>query len=149
MRKLSEDERRGFQESVKRIYGVENYLDEYVLVKAGDGRVRVCTAEAFETASILRKVVSVGVYAAKWRDWGVVLTIEGSNLLKSRPPNVFELERDEALMWMDGAPLRLEGWKGEKIVLGSFHGFLLGAALVGRDGIAYPQIPKWRRIHGE
>lgn len=150
MKVLDARERELFEGEVERTCGVQSYLREYVLVMAGQDRVRACTVEAVEVAHRLKKIVAVGVYVAKWRRWGITLTIEGSHLLKGvRTTNTVELSREQALRWMNGAPVELKDWSGAKIVLGVYKGFFLGSAIVSRNGTAYPQIPKWRRIHEE
>ncbi|MEM3096639.1 MAG: hypothetical protein QXV62_06550, partial [Nitrososphaerota archaeon] len=139
MRSLDLEARDRLLGEVEKTYGVKDYLQGYELVMAGGDRVRACTGEALEVASCLGKVVSVGVYVAKWRKWGVILSIEGAQLIGDEmATNTIELSREEAWRWMNGAPIHLKAWTGGKIVLGMYKGVFLGSAIVARNGVAYP-----------
>jgi len=150
LRRLDEVERKLFGEAVGRTYGDEHYLKSMELLIAGEGRVRACTSETLQVVDSLKKVLAAGVYVAKWKYWGVILSVEGSQLLREENTiNTVELDGEMARKWMMGAPVPLRDWNGQKIVVGRYRGFMLGSAIVGRDGVAYPQIPKWRRLQEE
>jgi len=150
LRSLNDVERKHFVKTVGEIYGDHDYLKSMELLMSGQGRVRACTRETLDAAQHLEKVLTLGVYVAKWRKWGVMLTVEGTQMLQGKTAvNVVDLDDESAQRWMSGAPVRLMEWRGQKIVVGRYRGFLLGSAIVDREAVAYPQIPKWRRVQDE
>ncbi len=152
LEKIDKSIREKIEQEAKRVYGVEEFFSEYELFMSGEGKIRATTRETKELAEYLRKVDSVGVYVAKYRKWGLTLSIEGSHMLDGAiRKNVIELTREEAKRWMTGAPVELkpEHKVDEKLVVARYRGFYLGSGVVGRDGKIYPQIPKWRRIPSE
>ena len=150
--KLDRSIREKLEHEANRVYGISNFFRDYVLFMTGEGKIRATTKETAEMMEYIRKVDSVGVYVAKYRKWGLTLSIEGSHMLDDAiGKNVIELSRDEAKLWMTGTPVELKpGHKIDgKFVVAKYRRFYLGSGVVGRDGKVYPQIPKWRRIPNE
>jgi len=117
---------------------------ENLLVKTGEGKIRLVPPDVFEAAMVMPGVQQMGLYVAKWRRYPT-LTIEGCMFLCSADHTaVVELDREQALTWMKGGPVDVG--KKAQLVIGVYRGFYLGSAVVDRTGRAYPQIPKWRRI---
>ncbi len=150
MRLLTPVERRYLLERIRAQYGVEGAFEGLVLIKAGQGRIRAVTREAFEVASKLRRVQQLGLYVAKVVKSDVILSIEGSQLLDGRiTRNVIELSDEEAHEWMKAAPAScLESFEG-RYVIARCGDLYLGSGRVSRDGKIYPQVAKWRRIPEE
>ena len=150
MKLLSTSERRYFEERLRAQYGVENGFSEYVLIKAGQGRVRAATLEAFEVAARLRRVQQVGLYVAKLVKGDVILSIEGSQLLNGKiRKNVIELSEPETERWMRASPIEKPIKPGIRYVVAKCEELYLGSGRASRDGRIYPQVAKWRRISGE
>ena len=152
-RRPVEDKLRGeIINEARKTYGIEDFFQDYVLYMAGEGKIRITTREVSQFLEKLKKVDSVGLYVAKYRKWGLTLSIEGSQLLGDKiRKNVIELSLEEAERWMRGDPIPLkENMQPEgKFVVGKYRRFYLGTGVVGRDGKIYPQVPKWRRIPQE
>ncbi|MCD6591842.1 MAG: hypothetical protein J7K78_02350, partial [Thaumarchaeota archaeon] len=74
MRLLSSSELKYFRERLRVQYGVENAFEGYVLIRAGQGRIRATTSETLEVATRLRKVQQVGLYIAKLIKSDIVLS---------------------------------------------------------------------------
>jgi len=150
--KIDKHTREKIELEAQRNYGVNDFFSEYELFMSGEGKIRATTKETAQMADYLKKIDSIGIYVAKYRKWGLTLSIEGSHILDDRiRKNVIELSYEEAKRWMGGAPIKLnphhkvEG----KFVIAKYRSYYLGSGVVGRDGNIYPQIPKWRRIPTE
>lgn len=146
-RLLTASERRLLEKMLKEQHGVESPFKEFVLLMMGEGRVRAATREAFEIAERLKRVQQVGLYVAKLRKGEVNLSIEGSQLLGEKlKRNVIELGEEEAREWMSGAPIKIEIQVDSRYIIAKHDRIYLGSGRVSRDGKAYPQVAKWRRI---
>lgn len=144
---MGDDERRYFKLRLKKQYGVEGAFNDFVLLVAGQGRIRATTKETFEVAKRLRKVQQVGVYIAKISKGDIILSIEGSQILDGGiTKNVLDLDEDCAEKWMRAEVLEIPGKYEGKYVVGRLGDLYLGSCRVTRDGKLYPQIAKWRRI---
>ena len=147
---LGSSERKYLQERLKAQYGIEDGFEEYVLIKAGQGRIRATTPEALEVASKLRKVQQIGLYVVKLVKSDVILSIEGSQLLNGKiKRNVIELSEPEAENWMKASPIQKPVKLGSRYVVARCGELYLGSGRASRDGKIYPQIAKWRRIPEE
>jgi len=147
---ISREKRRHLEKVAETQYGISDFFSKYELLQAGDGKIRATTRQTLEIAAMLKTVHAVGLYVAKARDWGLSLSIEGSQLLcGAATKNIVELDEQEARLWMTGSPVSLSQPVEGKLVVGRFKGFCIGTGVVGRDGKAYPQVPKWRRIPEE
>jgi NOL1/NOP2/fmu family ribosome biogenesis protein len=147
MRLLTSAERRYLIKRLVDQHGIEDAFDDLVLIRAGQGRIRTATKEAYEVACRLRRTQQVGLYVAKIVKGDVILSIEGSQLLGNMiTKNMVELSEKEAEEWMRAAPIqrpeRIEG----KYVVARCGDFYLGSGRVSRDGRIYPQVAKWRRV---
>ncbi|MDJ0269833.1 MAG: hypothetical protein NXY59_04670 [Aigarchaeota archaeon] len=149
IRRVDGELRRQIEHEANRTYGVSDFFSSYELIISGEGRVRATTPETLQLASILKKVDSIGLYVAKYRKWGLTLSIEGSHYLCQQLKNTLELDRDDAVRWMMAAPVEARQKTSGKFVVARYHGFCMGTGVMGRDGRAYPQVPKWRRIPEE
>ena len=151
MRILTSSELKYFQERLRAQYGVENGFKDYVLIKAGQGRIRATTPETFEIATRLRRVQQIGLYIAKQIKSDIVLSIEGSQLLDGAiRKNVVELSEEEAENWMKAAPINRSQEKSEaRYIVAKCGDLYLGSGRFSRDGKIYPQVAKWRRIPEE
>ena len=149
---LNRSMRTKIEQEAQRVYGISDFFSTYELFMSGEGRIRATTKETVELAEYLGRVDSMGIYVAKYRKWGLTLSIEGSHMLDGAiEKNVIELDKKEAKLWMMGSPVELRyphTVKG-KFVVAKYRGIYLGSGVVGRDGKIYPQIPKWRRIPSE
>ncbi|MCD6536858.1 MAG: hypothetical protein J7K49_07510 [Thaumarchaeota archaeon] len=147
MRVLDAGERKYFELRLKRQYGVDKAFEDLILIKAGQGRVRAVTKEAFEIAKRLKKVQQVGVYVAKISKGDVILSIEGSQMLNGKiTKNVIDLDEESAERWMKAEVMPAQGkWEG-KYLVGRCGDLYLGSSRITRDGKLYPQIAKWRRV---
>ncbi|PUA31741.1 MAG: hypothetical protein B9J98_05320 [Candidatus Terraquivivens tikiterensis] len=143
---LSSSKRSAFQAMLERQYGAKDFSDK-VLIQVGEGKVRLTTSDTIRVAERMRGVQTLGIYVAKVVGQDVVLSIEGSQLLcKSIEKNRIELTEEQARLWMEGAPIQLEGPILAKYVVASYGGLCLGCGRVSADGKVYPQVPKWRRL---
>lgn len=150
MRLLTSAERRYLVRRLMDQHGVEDAFDGLVLIRAGQGRIRAVSREAYEVASKLRKVQQVGLYVAKIVKGDVVLSIEGSQLLGSSiTKNVIELDEREAEAWMRASPIQRSEKIEGRYVVARCGDLFLGSGRVSRDGKIYPQVAKWRRIPEE
>ena len=151
MRLLSSSELKYLRERLRVQYGVENAFEGYVLIRAGQDRIRATTSETLEVATRLRKVQQVGLYIAKLIKSDIVLSIEGSQLLDGAiKKNVIELSEEEAEKWMKAAPIERSREKSEaRYVVARCGDLYLGSGRFSRDGRIYPQVAKWRRIPEE
>ncbi|MCS6784343.1 MAG: hypothetical protein RMI43_00020 [Candidatus Caldarchaeum sp.] len=146
MHRIDEKDRKILSEEVEQAYGVLLRTNGYVLMQTGENKIRIVTEEAFAVASSLKGVTNVGLYIVKRRKFFPTLTIEGCMFIEKMPgAHVVELSREQAVAWMRGDPVRI-GPTNSKTILGVYRGHWLGSALVDVNGIAYPQVPKWRRI---
>ena len=150
MRLLTPRERRNLIERLKLQYGVEDAFEDLILIKAGQGRIRATSREAFEVAGRLRKVQQIGLYVIKVVKGDVILSIEGSQLLDGRiVKNLIELSDEEAEEWMKAAPIPCPEKIKSRYVVARCGNLYLGSGRVSRDGRIYPQVAKWRRIPEE
>ncbi|MCS7110313.1 MAG: hypothetical protein NZ956_02445 [Candidatus Caldarchaeum sp.] len=146
MRRIDEKNRRDLLEEVEKAYGVVLRTNGYVLLQTGENKIRIATEEAFSVASSLKGVMNVGLYILKRRKYFPTLTIEGCMFIeKTSNAHVLELSRQQAVAWMKGDPVKV-GPTNSKTILGVYRGHWLGSGLVDVNGMAYPQVPKWRRI---
>ncbi len=145
MRAFSSDERKKFLDEIYRTYGSSIDVEGLVLLHSGKNKVRATTEQTYETAMRLKGVQLMGLYIAKRRKGFTTLTIEGCMFLSSvHGSAVVDLDREQAIAWVKGGPVKVEKSKG--VILGRYKRFFLGSAVVDRLGNAFPQIPSWRRI---
>jgi len=150
MELLSPSEKKYLLERLRIQYGVEDAFEDLVLLKAGQGRIRAVTKEAFELAQKLRKVQQVGLYVVKLMKGDAILSIEGSQLLNGKiKKNVIELNEELAREWMKAAPINSPTTYSSKYVVAKCGNLYLGSGRFTRDGKIYPQVAKWRRIPEE
>ena len=150
MRLLTPRERRNLIERLKLQHGLEDAFEDLILIKAGQGRIRATTREAFEVAGRLRRVQQIGLYVVKIVKGDVILSIEGSQLLDGRiVKNIIELSDEEAEEWMKAAPIPCPERIESRYVVARCGSLYLGSGRVSRDGKIYPQVAKWRRIPEE
>jgi len=150
MELLSPSEKRYLLERLRSQHGVEDAFEGLVLLKAGQGRIRAVTREAFELAQKLRKVQQVGLYVVKLMKGDAILSIEGSQLLNGDiKKNVIDLDERLAREWMKAAPIESSQFYTSKYVVAKCGNLYLGSGRFSRDGRIYPQVAKWRRIPGE
>ncbi|MEM1963843.1 MAG: hypothetical protein QW094_05155 [Candidatus Caldarchaeum sp.] len=149
MKKMEKHELQNLSDEVMRSFGARLQTEGYVFVKTGEGKIRVLSEEAYRAAALFRGVMNAGIYVAKQRKNFVTLTIEGCKFVSLLPEaHVVELTKEDAVKWMRGDPVKV-GKQNHKTVIGRYRGHLLGTALVDINGIAYPQVPKWRRLPPE
>jgi len=150
MELLSPSEKRYLLERLRSQHGVEDAFEGLVLLKAGQGRIRAVTREAFELAQKLRKVQQVGLYVVKLMKGDAILSIEGSQLLNGDiKKNVIDLDERLAREWMKAAPIESSQLYTSKYVVAKCGNLYLGSGRFSRDGKIYPQVAKWRRIPEE
>ena len=64
------------------------------------------------------RVERIGIYFAKIADWGIRLSIEGTQLLKDQiNKNIFELNKKQAEQWMKGQELLIKSGKKGFLVM--------------------------------
>lgn len=149
MRLLDKQTKAWLERMISATFGAEGFGD-YVLIKAGDEKIKLTTGRTIEIASKMRGVQSIGIYVAKIRGEDVLLSIEGSQILcKEIKMNRIELTEEQAREWMSGAPIQINGDIKAKHVVASYKNICMGCGRVSRDGKIYPQIPKWRYIASE
>jgi len=147
MKLLSPRERKFIENRLRSIYGVEAGFDGFVLIKCGRRRIRAATKETLELASRLRGVQQIGLYVMKVANGAISLSVEGSQLLDGEiKNNIIELDEEQVERWMKAIPIKIERACRGRYVVGKFGRLYLGSARVSRNGLLYPQIPKWRRI---
>jgi len=147
MKLLSPRERKFLENRLKGLYGVEEGFNDLVLIKCGRGRIRATTKETLELASRLRGIQQIGLYVMKISNGDISLSVEGSQLLNDEiKENVIELDEEQVEKWMKAIPIKTETTYHGRYVIGKFNRLYLGSARVSRNGLLYPQIPKWRRI---
>jgi len=147
MKLLSPRERKFIENRLRSIYGVEAGFDGLVLIKCGRRRIRAATKETLELASRLRGVQQIGLYVMKIANGAIALSVEGSQLLDGEiKNNIIELDEEQVERWMKAIPIKIERTYRGRYVVGKFGRLYLGSARVSRNGLLYPQIPKWRRI---
>lgn len=150
MRLLTPRERRNLIEKLKLQHGIKDAFEDLILIRAGQGRIRATTREAFEIASRLKRVQQIGLYVVKMVKGDVILSIEGSQLLDGKiMKNLIELSDEEAEEWMKAAPIPCPKGVGSRYVVARCGSLYLGSGRVSRDGRIYPQVAKWRRIPEE
>ncbi|MEM0349144.1 MAG: hypothetical protein QXE96_07130 [Candidatus Caldarchaeum sp.] len=146
MKKMEKHELQNFADEVLKSFGAKLLTEKHVFVKTGEGKIRAMTEETFRAASFFRGVMNAGVYVAKQRKNFVTLTIEGCKFVSLLPgAHVVELTKEDAVKWMRGDPVNV-GIQSHKTVIGRYREHLLGTAVVDINGVAYPQVPKWRRL---
>ncbi|MDW8083582.1 MAG: hypothetical protein RMI49_00045 [Candidatus Caldarchaeum sp.] len=146
MKKMHESDVKMLREQLERAFGVMLRTDDYVFIETGEDKIRITTQETYSLASTLKGVVNVGLYVIKRRKHFPTLTIEGCMFIETSPlSHTVELSKEDAISWMRGDPVNV-GKTSSKTVVGIYKGHFLGSALVDVNGIAYPQVPKWRRI---
>ncbi|BAJ51366.1 conserved hypothetical protein [Candidatus Caldarchaeum subterraneum] len=146
MKKMERHELQHLSDEVLKGFGARLLTEGYVFVKTGEGKVRALTEEAYRAATLFRGVMNAGIYVAKQRKNFVTLTIEGCKFVTLPPEaHVVELTKEDALKWMRGDPVKV-GKQNHKTVIGRYREHLLGTAVVDINGVAYPQVPKWRRL---
>jgi len=147
MKLLSPRERRFLENRLRSLYGVEACFNDLILIKCGRRRIRAATKETMELASRLRGVQQLGLYVMKISDGDISLSVEGSQLLDGEiKDNIIELDEEQVEKWMKAIPIKTEKTYRGRYVVGKFNHLYLGSARVSRNGLLYPQIPKWRRI---
>jgi len=147
MKLLSPRERKFIENRLRSIYGVEAGFDGFVLIKCGRRRIRAAAKETLELASRLRGVQQIGLYVMKIANGAIALSVEGSQLLDGEiKNNIIELDEEQVERWMKAIPIKIERACRGRYVVGKFGRLYLGSARVSRNGLLYPQIPKWRRI---
>jgi len=150
MELLSPSEKKYLLERLRVQHGVEDAFEDLVLLKAGQGKIRAVTKEAFELAQKLRKVQQVGLYVVKLMKGDAILSIEGSQLLNGKvKKNVIELDEELAREWMKATPINSPTTYSSKYVVAKCGNLYLGSGRFTRDGKIYPQVAKWRRIPEE
>ncbi|MCS7145218.1 MAG: hypothetical protein RMJ28_00290 [Nitrososphaerota archaeon] len=131
--------------TLSKALSVDSLPPNLVFIESGR-KVRCVTKAALETASTLKGVVTMGVYAAKRIGSEYYFSIEGSQLLgpylKER---VLEVSAGEAEDWMRGAPM-MRTVSEARIVVVRRGWLFMGSGRVSRDGKVYPLIPKERMI---
>lgn len=146
MQPIDKQMRTWLEKLILSTFGIES-IGDYILVKAGGGKIKLTTEDTLNIASKMRNVQSVGIYVMKVRGEDVVLSIEGSQLFcKQIKINRIELTEEQVKKWMSGAPIEIQGELKSKYVVASYRGICVGCGRVSRDGKIYPQIPKWRSI---
>jgi len=126
-------------------YGIESRLPS-TLVQSGEGKIRVATPEAFETARSLRGVHSVGLYIVKIVDGTPVLSIEGTHLFCHEiQQNVVELSQEQSDAWMSASPVQLKMHTASKYVVARSGSDCLGCGRTAGSKV-FSYIPRWRRI---
>jgi NOL1/NOP2/fmu family ribosome biogenesis protein len=131
--------------TLSRFLRVNDLPSQLVFTEKGK-KVRCVTHTALETATRLKGVVTMGVYAAKKMGEDYYLSIEGSQLLGPYlEGGVVEVSMNEAENWMRGAPIERSGLESGIAVV-KMGWLFLGSGRVSRDGRIYPLIPKERMI---
>ena len=147
MKILNPRERKFLENRLRSLYGVEADFKDLVLVKCGRKRIRATTKEVLELASRLRGVQQIGLYVMKISNGDISLSIEGSQLLGDEiKNNIVKLDEGQVKKWMRAIPIKIGITYRGRYVVGKFNRLYLGSARVSRNGLLYPQIPKWRRI---
>ncbi|RLG01335.1 MAG: hypothetical protein DRN49_01515 [Thaumarchaeota archaeon] len=147
MKLLSPRERKFLENRLKSLYGVEKGFSDLVLIKCGRRRIRATTKETLELASKLKGVQQIGLYVMKVSNSDISLSVEGAQLLNGDiKNNIIELDEEQVERWMKAVPIKIETTYRGRYVIGKFNRLYLGSARVSRNGLLYPQIPKWRRI---
>ncbi len=136
MKKFSSDERKKFLDEIYRTYGSNIDVEGLILLLAGENKIRVTTEQTYETAMKLKGVQLMGLYIAKRRKNFITLTIEGCMFLSTVYESaVVNLNREQAIAWIKGGPVKVEKNKG--VILGRYKRFFLFSAVVDRLGNAY------------
>ncbi|MEM0482543.1 MAG: hypothetical protein QXM16_06635 [Nitrososphaerota archaeon] len=131
--------------TLTRFLRVDDLPPQLVFTESGK-KVRCVTQAALETATRMKGVVTMGVYAAKKLGDGYYLSIEGSQLLGPHlEAGVIEVSMTEAERWMRGAPIERQGLE-QGIAVVRMGWLYLGSGRVSRDGRIYPLVPKERMI---
>ena len=147
MKLLSPRERKFLENRLRSLYGVEKGFSDLVLIKCGRRRIRATTKETLELASKLKGIQQIGLYVMKVSNSDISLSVEGAQLLNGDiKNNIIELDEEQVEMWMKAVPIKIETTYRGRYVIGKFNRLYLGSARVSRNGLLYPQIPKWRRI---
>jgi len=142
---LDAAKRRNLERMLKLQYGIESRLPS-TLIQSGEGKIRVATPEAFETARSLRGVHSVGLYVVKVVDGAPVLSIEGTHLFcRDIQQNVVELSHEQSEAWMSASPVQLKMHTASKYVAARSGPDCLGCGRAAGSKV-FPYIPRWRRI---
>lgn len=101
-RVLEKDELAKLKERLAERYGIEEI--PYVIVKSGKRRYRIATEEAVKVAG----AQIVGVYVMKETPFGLMLSIEGTQLLGPlAKKNILELPKEMVEDWMKGKDVEI------------------------------------------
>lgn len=144
---LNEKERNGIIEILKKQFGINEIPGE--IIKKGEEKIFLYTGslnrkEIYELNEII-PLERIGTYFAKEEEFGIRLSIEGSQIIKSQiKKNIVELNKEEMETWMMGHEvLKNSGFNGYVII--KFEEDMLGTGKASEEKITN-FIPKSRRL---
>lgn len=110
---LDRDELAELKERLTKSYGIEEI--PFTIIKSGKRKYRISTKEAAR----IRRAQIVGVYVMKETPFGLMLSIEGTQLLGPlAKKNVLELPKNMVQRWMRGEDIEISDINRDKIEQG-------------------------------
>ncbi|RLG48971.1 MAG: hypothetical protein DRO06_00270 [Thermoproteota archaeon] len=140
-RRASEEEVERFLARLEREYGISGLPEGWVLVISGRRRFRLATPEA----ASLDPARQVGVYIAKETPFGLILSVEGSQMLGPLASRVIEVPERDLERWMAGEDLEVRADLGPGPVVVRCGSLYLGSGVYSR-GRLRNMVPSARRL---
>jgi len=140
-RRASEDEVRQFLSRLEREYGISRLPEGWVLVISGKKRFRL----AASGVASLDQARQVGVYIAKETPFGLILSIEGSQILGPLASRVVEVPERDVERWIAGEDLEVQADLEPGLVVVRCGDLYLGSGVYSR-GKLKNMVPSARRL---
>lgn len=144
---LNSNQTKEILKSLKEQFGVDEIPGR--IMKLGEEKLFLFTGDATDSEiKIMEEMVPVerlGVYFAKLIREDVKLSIEGSQMLKEQiKKNIFELDEEQAMKWMEGNELNIKTGKRGFLVM-KYNDDFLGCGKASEEKIGN-FVPKMRRL---
>ncbi|MFW6014050.1 MAG: hypothetical protein ACOCZ6_03080 [Nanoarchaeota archaeon] len=128
-------------------FGFSGSLKDYaVFVRKKDSSIKVITKDVEKIMDKRLNIDSLGLRIGKEITDGILLTIEGTQLIGQEcNKNIIELNEEECRLWLRGFDLQKDGLNGQFAILKNKNNDFLGSAKV-KKGLIINNISKTRRI---
>jgi NOL1/NOP2/fmu family ribosome biogenesis protein len=123
-----------------------NILKEYaVFMKKNDSSIKICSKDISKINLENLKIDSIGLKIGKEISDGILLSIEGTQLLgKYCNKNIIQLSYEQLKYWLTGQDFKIEDKENKFIILKYNEDFVGSAKL--KDGIVINNVTKPRRL---
>jgi len=150
LRVLTRKEIKKLKEAILNSYGYE-FNDDYVFLISEKNRVYILSPEVKNLNIDGLRIMHTGMYFCEWRDDGIRLSIDGSQLIgKKLSKQVLELTDSDILSWLAGNDINLENYdlsavENSYVVIKHKNDFYGSGKLSGMK--LYNYVPKARRVN--